>query len=407
MGNRGYPVSLYLAVRAIRRGNRGTLVLTILLIALMVVLMNFMVMVMGSMITQYYQQIIDYQYGDVIIIPQDKQTYIDNVADLVDRLQRIPGVGGVSARLTTGVTITNPKTGVFQPESLTAFNPDDEKTVTRYNQKIIAGDFLSKDDTDKILIGVLLAGNDDATKDKLPSLGGVTVGDLVTVAYNNGMVKTYRIKGIYQTDNALNDAAAFISRNEMDTILHSQGRATAVIVRGTDPSLDPAYALQLKYTLMQFGVQDQVKTWAEKGKALLEDSLGSLQKIEYLITLVGLIVASMVVFVITFINITNRQKQIAILKAIGIRRQTIIRNFLVQTFFLCTCGVAVGWLMLEVIMVLLNLYPIKFNLGYVYPTIDYGSFALSILSLYLVSLISGYLPARTVANEDILEAMRG
>ena len=124
MGNRGYPVSLYLAVRAIRRGNRGTLVLTILLIALMVVLMNFMVMVMGSMITQYYQQIIDYQYGDVIIIPQDKQTYIDNVADLVDRLQRIPGVGGVSARLTTGVTITNPKTGVFQPESLIAFNPD-------------------------------------------------------------------------------------------------------------------------------------------------------------------------------------------------------------------------------------------------------------------------------------------
>jgi putative ABC transport system permease protein len=407
MKNRGYPVSLYLAVRAIRRGNRGTLVLTILLIALMVVLMNFMVTIMGTLITQYYQQIIDYQYGDVIIVPQDRQTFIDNAASLVDRLQMIPGVGGVSSRFTTGVTITNPKNGIFQPESLTAFNPDDEKTVTRYSQKIIDGDFLSKDDTDKIFIGVLLAGNTDVTKDKLPSLGGIRVGDLVTVSYNNGVVKTYRVKGIYQTDNALNDNGAFISRTEMDNVLHVQGKATSVLVRGTNPSLDPAYALQLKYTLIQFGVQDQAKTWNEKGKALLEDSLGSLQKIEYLITLVGLIVASIVVFVITFINITNRRKQIAILKAIGIRRQTIIENFLVQTFFLCCCGAAAGWLMLEGITVLLNIYPIKFNLGYLYPVIDYGFFAISILMLFLVSLISGYLPARTVANEDILEAMRG
>src|SRR5208337_326345 len=322
----------------------------------------------------------------------------DNAASLVDRLQRIPGVAGVSSRLTTGVTITNPQNGIFQPESLTAFNPDDEKTVTKYNQKIIDGDFLSKDDSGSILIGVLLAGNEDVTKDKVPSLGGVRVGDLVTVSYNNGVMKTYRVKGIFETDNTLNDAAAFISRTEMDNVLHLPGKATAVLVRGTDPSLDPAYALQLKYILMQFGVQDQAKTWSEKGKALLEDSLGSLQKIEYLITLVGLVVASMVVFVITFINISNRRKQIAILKAIGIRRQTIIGNFLVQTFFLCTCGAAVGWLMLEGITALLNLYPIKFNLGYLYPVIDYGFFAISILCLYLVSLISGYLPARTVAN---------
>jgi putative ABC transport system permease protein len=407
MPERGYPVSLYLAVRALRRGNRGTLLLTILLIALMVVLMNIMVVILGSVVSDYYQQLVDYQYGHVIILPKDKQTYIADAGHLVERLERVPGVFGVSSRYTTGVTIASPRTGKSPSASLTAIDPEDEMTVSKYHTRIIDGDYLAPGETGQIVIGALLAGYEDETKDKFESLGGARVGDLVTVSYRNGAGKVYRVKGIYQTDTALNDVSAFVTRTDLESVMPAGGKATTVVIRGNGGSTDPAYAYSLKIACLESGVQEQVKTWREKGQALIADAMGSIQLIQNLILAVSLVVASVVVFVITFINITNRRKQIAILKAIGIPGKTIVKNFLFQTFFLCSCGAFAGWLLLLMLTGLLNLFPLKMNTGYVYPSIDYSSFFISILLLYTVGLLSGYLPARKVADEDILEAMRG
>ncbi|PWR70401.1 ABC transporter permease [Methanospirillum lacunae] len=399
----GFDVSLYLAVRAIRRGNRSTLLLTILIIALVVVLMNFLGMIIGGVVTLYNDQMIDYQYGHVIIEPKDKQTAIADADGLVKHLHRIPGVTGVSAHVSTGVTITNTKNGKFQSKSLLAFNPIDEQAVTKYQLVITDGDYLSKGDTDQILLGSLLAGNEDESQDKLPSLGGVKVGDRVEVAYSNGVIKSYRVKGIYESLGALIDSSAFITRNEMDSIMHTENTATEILVRGT--SSEDAKAL--KYVIMEYGVEEKVKTWGEKGKGILGDAISSLNLINNIMTLVSLIVASVVVFIVTYINIINRKKQIGILKAIGIRKQIIVGSYLLQVLFQCTCGIVTGILMLNGIRFILTVNKVRFPMGYLTPEINFESLGVSIILLCLVSLISGYIPARQVTNEEILDAMRG
>jgi len=403
MHNGGYGVSLYLAVRAIKRGNRGTLALTILIIALVVVLMNFLAMIIGGVVTLYNQQMVDFQYGHVAIEPKDKETSISNADQLVRQLQRIPGVTGVTAHVSTGTTITNTKNGKFQTKSLTAFDPVDESEVTQYQRKIKEGDYLSKGDTDQILIGSLLAGNEDESQDKMPSLGGVKVGDRVTVAYSNGVVKNYRVKGIFETDGVLIDSSAFITRTEMDTVMHTEGTATEILVRGT---LSDA-AGTLKYTIMDYGVEEKVKTWNEKGKGILGDAIASFQLLNNIMTFVSLVVASVVVFIVTYINIINRKKQIGILKAIGIRKQVIVGSYLFQVLFLCTCGIITGVLILNLISTGLSINQLRFPMGYITPVIDYSRLAMSIVLLYAVAVVSGYIPARQATNEEILDAMRG
>lgn len=399
----GWRVSLYLAVRAIKRGNRNTLALTILIIALVVVLMNFLSMIIGGVVTVYNQQMIDYQYGHVSIEPKDKYTTIPNADALVRQVQRVPGVTGVTARASTGTTITNTKNGKFQTKALTAFDPVDEQRVTNYQMKIKDGDYLSKGDTDQILIGALLAGNEDESLDKVPSLGGVKAGDRIMVAYSNGLVKSYRVKGIFETEGALIDAAAFITRNEMDAIMHTEGTATEILVRGANAD----DAESLKYAIMNYGVEEKVKTWNEKGKGILGDAIASFSLLNTIMTIVCLVVASVVVFIVTFINIINRKKQIAILKAIGIRKQVIVGSYLLQVLFLCSCGVILGILMLNVISTVLTVYQLRFPMGYIIPVISYSGLGTSIVLLFFVSLISGYIPARLVTNEEILDAMRG
>lgn len=403
MKTRGYSLSLYLAARAIRRGNRGTLILTILIIALVVVLMNFLSMIIGGVVYQYNQQMITYQYGHLTLEPKDKKTVIENADALTRRIWLIPGVSGVSSRFSTGVTLTNPKNGKFLSQSLTAFDPDDETTVTQFNRQIIDGDFLSKGDTDQILIGVLVAGHTNEAEDKVASLGGVKVGDTVNIAYANGMVKKYRVKGIFQTDGVLIDSSVFVTRKEMDSVMGSGDKATAILVKGMDPDRSG----DLKNTFLAYGIQEPVKTWSEKGKGILGDAINSFQLLNRIMTFVSLVVASVVVFIITFINIINRRKQIAILKAIGIRPQIITANFILQVMFLCSCGAVAGILILVGISRILTLYPIKFPMGYIHPIIDSSSLVISILCLYAVSLVSGYIPAWQVSKEEILEAMRG
>jgi len=409
MGNKdnksapGWQVSLYLAVRAIKRGNRSTLALTILIIALVVVLMNFLGMIISGVVTLYNDQMIDYQYGHVTIEPRDKETSIANANSLVERLRRIPGVIGVTAHQSTGTTITNPRNGKFQTKALIAFDPDDEADVTKYQAAIIDGDNLAQGDTDQILIGTLLAGNEDESQDRLPSLGGVKVGDRVRVEYGNGVVKMYKVKGIYESLGALIDSSAFITRDELDTVMGTEDTASEILVRGTS-----SYnSLQLKYTIMEYGIGEKVKTWDEKGKGILGDAISSLNLIKNIMTVVALVVASVVVFIVTYINIINRRKQIGIMKAIGIRKQVIVGSYLIQVLFQCACGVVTGILMLNGISILLTVHRIRFPMGYLIPEVDYGSVGFSLVLLCLVSLLSAYIPAHQVADEEILDAMRG
>jgi putative ABC transport system permease protein len=396
-------VSLYLAVRSIYRGNRSTLFLTILIIALVMVLMNFLGIIIGGVITLYNDQMIDYQYGHVILEPRDKAISIQNADELVKRLKGIPGVKGVTAHVSTGITITNPNNGKFQSISLMSFDPDDEQQVTSYQDVIVDGDYLSKGDTDEILLGTLLAGKEDESQDKLPSLGGVKVGDRVMVTFSNGVVKSYRVKGIYETLGALIDHSAFITRGEMDSVIHSGDVATEILITGESAG----EATSLKYTLMEYGIGEQIKTWNEKGQGILGDAIASINLINTIMKIVALVVASVVIFIVTYINVINRKKQIAILKAIGVRKKIIEGSYLIQVLFQCACGAFVGILMLNVIVFALTVHKIRFPMGYLTPVLDYGAIATSILLLCLVSLVSAFIPARQVANEEILDAMRG
>lgn len=150
-----------------------------------------------------------------------------------------------------------------------------------------------------------------------------------------------------------------------------------------------------------------MKTWGEKGRGILGDAIASFSLLNTIMTVVSLVVASVVVFIVTFINIINRRKQIGILKAIGIRRQIIIGSYLFQVLFLCTCGIIAGVLMLNAISFVLTVNPLRFPMGFITPVVDYGGLTTSVIALFFVSIVSGYIPAWQVAKEEILEAMRG
>lgn len=394
-------VSAILALRSLVRGNRFTTGLTVLIMGLVFVMMLFQPSILGGFIKAANDQVIDYSYANIAIEPKEHQPYIENVKSLREKINQIPGVVASSARYTAAGTFTYKETSLGK--TLISVTPADENYVLKTSSKMIAGEFLSDGDRNEIVIGALLAGHADSRLDKVKSLGGVEVGDSIDVTFSNGVVKKYHVKGIFETHSDYVDQTAFITNREMESVTGLSDSASLVLVKLSATGNE----IEFRNTMMQYGIQEPIKTWAEEGAGFVQDINTSFGLVISIMTAFSLVIGAIVIFIVIFINTVNKRKQIAIMKAIGIKKEIIINSYIIQVTCLCLAGILVGILLFQGITIYLTANPLRFPIGDIPPLIDPGKIIQSIISLVIVSLIGGYIPAWKTASEEILDAMRG
>jgi putative ABC transport system permease protein len=388
---------IFLATRAIQRGNKGTFLLTIMVVALSFVLMVFMPSLTAGITQAYNQQVSDFQYADLIIEPADDTPYLPDVHDLIRTVQQVPGVTAASSRTSVSTSLISEKKVLSR--GITAITPSDEQRVTRTSGTLIEGRYLSDGDTDVILLGSVIAGHDDERQDKMESLGGVHAGDSIEVRFQNGAMRTMTVAGIYETGSLAADNDAFITRKEMEAVLGRLDHASSILVRTSDP--DSRMAIKLR--LMEFGIRDKIKTVTEKGEGVIGDALDSFALLNSIMLIFSLIIASIVIFIVVYINTTHQRRQIGILKAIGIPETDIIRDYLAQVAVIYTSGVLAGMFLFFCISEYFRAFPLQFPAGLVFPIIDPSILFPSLIILGIVSLAAGYIPAQQAASEAILE----
>jgi len=396
----GLRVSAFLAWKSIQRGSRGTLALTIMIIALIFVNLVFLPSIISGVVETFNTQSIDFNFGNLVIEPREGTQYISDATGLQRRVERIPGITGTSSRIAAGATFFY--RGRNAASTLYGIVPEDERSVTRIVEYMTEGEFLSNGDTDAIVMGTTLAGTEGEEAGGLPSLQGIGVGDSVEVAYPNGEIRTYRVKGIYETQSFSVDTAAFITSREMSGVLGLQDQASIILVK-TEVNGREEY----KTEILSYGIQEEVRTFQEKSGGFVDQAIQSFNIINAISTLVSLIIAIVVVFIVIFINTVNRRRQIGILKAIGIDQQIIINSYVLQVLFITTVGALAGIVLNAGVTTYLTAYPLAFPGGPVYPAVEASAILRSIASLFAVSVVAGYIPAWRIAREDILSAIRG
>jgi putative ABC transport system permease protein len=394
-------VALFLASRLISRGNKGTLLLTIMIIAMVFVNLIFLPSIIAGVVVLFNQQTIDYSYGNLVIEPRENTLAIKDATKLVQKINRVPGVVASTARYSAGATV------VYRGKSTTplliAIDPASEQEVLKVHTGIMSGDYLGEGDTGQILIGDTLAGSREQDVDRTPTLGGVEVGKMVDVTFRNGVTRQFRVKGIVDTGTAGSDGNAFIVRKDLMDVLGREDEANQILVRTRTTGDEDA----MRILLMQYGVQEKIWTWEDKSADFLQSIVGSFGIINFISTIVSLVIAVVVIFIVIFISIVYRRKQIGILQAIGIDRSIIIKSYIFQALFICTCGTIAGCALLLAVLQYLAVYPLVFPGGPVAPLLASGLVVRSVASLFVVSLIAGYVPSWLTTREEILSAIRG
>lgn len=395
-------VSAFLAARATQRGGRGRLFMNIVIIALVLTNMIFLPSIISGMIEVFNQQNVDFITSDIIIEPREDDRYINDLDELLAVVNRIPGVVRASPRY------ENPSSIEFEEESITlgitAFDPRDEVEVTKFHETLIDGNFLGSGDTDEIIIGLLVSGSKDSTQDYYPSLGGAEVGDTVTVKYSNGAVREYRIKGIFNTKSWSADYMAFVTWDEMNSVLGYENNVADEILVKTTEGTDVS---EVKQNILEYGVGETVKTWEEALPDAVTDSVESFNIINQITVFGSLIIAIVLIFIMTTIRAFNNRKQIGILKAIGIKKSVIINSYVIQVIFVCLTGSILGFMIIEAMVLYFTAYPMEFPDGDVTPLVDPGMLIENTVLLFVSSAIAGFIPAWRITRENILSAMRG
>ncbi len=398
--------AFFLAYTSIKRGNKGTLAMTILIMTLAYVNLVFISSIFGGIVEAINTQSIENQYGNIVIEPAIDEKYIDN-SNAMDLIATIPGVLGSSKHYLDSPIIKydeysdgkDIKSGRWVLKSI---NPQDEKSVTRIHESIVEGDFLKETDRNVIMIGKEVAGGRGGSLEHL-SLQ-VSVGDEIDVNYSNGIKRRYKVGGIFSTKSTQVDQTVFVTEKEMESVLKVHNQASEVIVKIKDTGNEDMYISEIRNLGLQ---HEDIKRWDDL-MGFTSSASKSFTMISIILGVIGTIVAGVTIFIIIFVSVVNKRRQIGILKAIGMKENTIVLYFVIQALFYGVVGVIFGAsLILFVIRPYFISNPLDFPIGWVSLKVTFDIIRISNISLIAAALIGGFFPAYRGAKESILKSIWG
>jgi putative ABC transport system permease protein len=398
--------SLFLVIRTIKRGNKSSLIMILFMMILIFINLIFLSSVFAGIIEGANKEAINNQYGNILIEPEIDEKYITNVK-VIKKLDNFSDEISVSPRYVNNTVISfdqkkdgkNVESGKWPVESIDVYK---EKSVTDIYKNMSVGEYLSPGDEGKIIIGREIAGGEGSNSTN--NLGNIKVGQEVDVNFNNGPKRTYTVKGIFDTKNSSADSTAFVNQKEIESFLGVHGLASKILVRINDEVDEATYIERLR----DLGFKNEkLSPWYEL-MGMTEDANKSFAMVSAILSVIGTIVAGITVFIIIFVSVVNKRKQIGILKAIGMKKSTIILSFIFQALFYAVIGIILGTLLsLLIIEPYFQAYPMDFPMGWVSLKISTQILLISSVSLIIASFIGGFVPAFKAAKETILEAIFG
>jgi putative ABC transport system permease protein len=396
-------VAAFLALKSIVRGNIGVIVLTVFMLVLVTMNLLFVPgLISGATVSMNTILIRNYS-GDIIIEPAGDDKVINHVDDLLSGIESIDGVVAASARNDINAYFT------FEDERIgrvvTGIDPVRDGEVFDIAGSLIEGSYLDSRDRGEILLGIQLAGADQEDIELYSSsLRHVHAGDKVVVTYSSGLEKQYTVKGIFDTGFIQTDVQAFVTQLEFNSVMPNMNdKATSIRVKLKDGA-DPNRIIE-RIASLRDGLDFQ--TW-EQTAGLVQSMTESFTLINQILNVVNYLVAGITVFIVTYVDVINRRRQIGIQRAIGIKSQSITISYLIRALFYAVVGLIIGILVFKYVIIPVEArHPFEFPFGPAYLLTQPSYTMRMAFILLVVSLAAAFIPVWRVMRIKILDAIWG
>ncbi len=407
-------IGYYLALRQIRRASLWT---TSLIIFVMVLTFLNLVVVSGVLVglIQGAVDAVRTKYtADVIVSVLDDKTYIENSSNILSIIDSLEGIEAVTARYRESGTVeANYKTRKASDKanvagaSIVGINPEDENAVTGIGGDLIEGEFLSPGDYDQVVLGnYLLKQYFPVESPGFTTLENVGIGTKIRLKVGD-VTREVTVKGILKSKVDEVAMRVFMDDTQLRSMIgRNDGNVDEISIK-TLPGVDPGDVRdQLNlYAVDQYA---KVQTFEDGQPKFLKDMIATFNMLGTGFSSFGLIVASITIFIVIFINALTRRKFIGILKGIGIHGKAIEISYVFQSIFYAAIGSAIGLVLVYAVLVPAFLaHPIDFPFSDGILVAEIGQTLFRVGLLVVSTVIAGYIPAWMIVRKNTLDSILG
>jgi ABC-type lipoprotein release transport system permease subunit len=353
--------------------------------------------------------------GDIILTSKDEEDHILETQSVVKTLDTFPEIEQYSVRYRgSGELEANYKerrdlSGDRDVVSavVTGISPIQENAMTELSATLVEGEFLDPDEEGYILVGAYFVKRyAEQFGDVFEALDNVYPGDSVRLTTGDKS-KEFIVKGIIQSKVDEVNLNTYIPEREFRRLFSRYDRNADIIVLRLGAS---ANADMVKAGLIAAGLGDyaKVQTFQESLPKFLIDIKNTFNLLGTMIGSIGLVVASITIFIIIFINAVSRRRHIGILKGIGIDRKVIEIAYVLQAAFYALTGSLLGVLMTYGVLIpYFDKNPINFPFSDGILVADPEETFIKFVILLVITLIAGFVPAWLIVRQNTLNSILG
>lgn len=233
---------------------------------------------------------------------------------------------------------------------------------------------------------------------------GVRVGQ--TIQVSNGIYDPipFRISGVIHLGNEpIDETFALAHIKDVQNLDRNPGRITDISV--ALDNMDYSMALAKNWDLFS---SDDVKSWQQVNEHFME-MIFIQDLFRYIITGTVLLVAGFGIYNVLSIMISQKQKEIAILKSIGYTKESILELFLLQGILLGTVGGLLGLALGFGLCQIIGNFELSVEFGksnHLWISYDPLIYISGFLAAFTSSLVAGLLPSYHASRLTPLEIIR-
>jgi putative ABC transport system permease protein len=395
-------VALFLSRRAITRGSRGIVILTVAMMAVIYAELLFVPSLIQGATDHIEQALRDNVTANVTITPVAPDLSIPNPTVLMTRIRSTPNVQAATATMLVGSQIRFASRVNSWP--VLSVDPTSYARTFTSPRSMIEGRFLDQRASDEIVLGVGIAG---AGRSRLVTFGTslqtVHVGDHVSVTLTGGAIHLFVVKGIFDTNFTEANVTAFISNATSNRLIPTlAGKASSIYIKTDRVGVEDRVISHLRKQVP--GVA--YASWQSLA-ASVKELTGSFNNIKSIINGVSLAVAAIAVFIV-YIDLANRRRTIGIERAIGISGPAITLSYVLKAIVFAALGVLLGaGMFFGGAVPVVRHHPFQFTIGPVMLSPTSSELRSDAIFLVVVAIMGALVPAWRTVRTRLLEAISG
>ena len=412
---RGLRVGFLLGFRQIQRANLWTNILIVFV--MMLTFLNIVAVsgILVGLIEGAVRGVQEESLGDVVLSPLQEEDFVLETPEVLRRLSTFGEITAYTVRYQETATIE----ANFKERrdlsaerdivvgNVTGIDVEAEDRATNLSSSVTEGEYLDPNEQGYILIGKFYIDRyAEQFGDVFDSLEDVFPGDTVRLSVN-GVSKEFIVKGI--VDSKVDEVSlnAYIPEKEFRRVFGRINRDAEQIIIRIDDTTNPI-VLQNAIRESGIGAFAKVETFEEAQPKFITDIKDTFDLLGTFIGSIGLVVASITIFIVIFINALSRRVQIGILKAIGIERHTIQTAYVTQAAFYAITGSIIGIFLTFVVLVpYFDANPINFPFSDGILLVEPLSALTRSFVLFVITLFAGFLPAWLIVRQNTLDSILG